>query len=740
MVKAKKQIFECMEKKWIGLLIICMIVSYMMGIVNGRPIMTMDNGTDREVIQIDSEVLIEQELSFFHDDRRIEWIEIQLGNDIDNIAVFDYHYVMDGKSYEIPKSALEAKPDGWINIKWELDAVPAETIKLVITGNASEGFSLYLAEDLLGVGSCSVNDAEQQEVLRMRIGAVIKNKIWDSMLYPVLILLYFFGAIAMLLFCDKKSFGNGKLFAGTVLLNVLAINIVCPYTFRVPQLAENVLNFYYLTEKNSLFQGLFLTDAGYLPLFQRIIAIIGIKLLNLGPHSLYFMQIVGVVLVSCFAAAICLGCFRKISNTENRFVVALSIIALFAHPTVCTYFNFVYLGYFILVLLMVCQWEQMKKWQYIGMLIVSAVLCMSKGFYIVFFPWGIISFMLFSKRMELREKIYAITVTVAACMQVLMVLVNGGIQKWIQVEEQTTVSEAIGITEIILAVIAVAVLGAGMFFCIKLFRKLSSKIDVFWIHLLQLIILFIGSLLMPIIVCIQQERELSLEYMANWGNAWFIPASLVLGVLYLFAYEHTKDYLLQKRHKFILLIVQILVCVIGFRYFNLSLEASKDKHNINHNCAPWKVYAEHFDSNIVPVFKDCDRFGTLADDLTLWYSIRQPYDNYEYESPIRYQEIENSPQEEYITGIIIPDEIANSQITAIYVNYINDIGNQKIKLICKDRDGNIKETLSQCSPISTKTIGFICEESLKGIAQIEIVNENNEKSFVSSSYYFVTKK
>lgn len=713
-----------MTKKVPAILIIIFISLSMLISVLHRPTSYVSNEIAQcDELSLNGNVLLMQELDIFHDDRDIKEIYIKFDGELEATDLINI--VISTEHAEVTKSITEADidEDGWYKLVYNFDS-NEEKATLKISSKVLKGnIALCLSQDIDNLGCLSVNGEIQDYVLTSRVVCTIKNSVWDSS-YKWLILLYMSAALAIVLIINEKEDkkGNRFLFGAAIALNVLGVYIFVPYIFQCPQIAENVITYYYETKKCGILEQLFMQDAGYLPLCQRLISIVYVKFLGLGVNSLYFMQATGVIFDAMMGAMICLYTYRNLGPRSIRFAISLMVLALFANSTVSTFFDFIYLGYFFILLILVGSIEELKKWQFVVLCSISMIICLSKGFYVVFLPFGIIALLLCKDILKHREKEYILCLTIASGLQLLYAFLNGGINKWLALGEN-------------IYVIGIAV-GIGLVFVLICFLFLIPKMREYInkslflqsiIKPIMLSILMIESFLLTFIVF---HAYMSFPFIMNWGYAWIIPCSLAFIVLVcLLGWNNST-------HRFVKCIsytILLCYCVMAFKY-------STDKCNINYNCVEWSVYKNHFDYTIVPIFKYDTRFGTMADGLTLYYSDSQPAHEYEYGVPYSFDKIDIDNNEDVVRAFNMPEEIESDLINAIYLNYPSDIGNSRIYLELLNADGEVIENISQITPLSSKTIGFIFEEEVKDVSSINVKTADGKDGFVENSIIVVQSK
>lgn len=709
-------------KKIPAVLIIIIISLFMVISVVHRPISYISNEIAQEdTFDLGSNAQITQELDIFHTDRNIQEICIKFEGCLEETDILSIVVSMGNKSETRNITKADINSDGWYKLAYNFDANEEKTV-LTISGKDLKGnIGLCLSQDIDNLGELSVNEKICDYVLTTRIACTIKNSVWDSN-YKWLIAIYVIVALFIVYKTIEKEdkISDKILFISAIVLNILGVYIFVPYLFRCPQIAENVLNFYYLTAKNSIWECLLMSDAGYLPLGQRLIAIIFIKILGLGTNSLYYMQATGIILDAVLAATICLRTYRNLGAKATRFAVSLMVVALFAHSTVSTYFNFIYLGYFFILLVLLGNIEELKKWQFILICCISMIICLSKGFYVVFLPFGIILLLLCIDVLKRREKVYILCLTIASGIQLLYAFLHGGISKWIVVKKNVYL---IGIS----VGIFIGFILISFIFIIPRIKKIIKK-SLFLQSVLKpgmIVILMIGSFLLTFIAL---HGNISFAFLMNWGNAWYIPCSLAFIVLLCFLSNDTSSL-----YQYVSCIILSCYCIVAFKY-------SFEKCSINYNCVDWNVYKESFAKTVVPVFKYDTRFGTMADNLILCYSNNQPADNYEYGAPYLFEKINIEETKDVTCEFNLPEPIADRFTSAIYLNYSGDIGNEELYLECLNDEGEVIGKIYQITPLSSKTIGFIFAEEMQEITSLNVKTKDGEQAFVENKIIVIQRE
>lgn len=683
----------------------------------------------------DSEEFI-QPLDIMWDDRTIKNIQIYLDNKLemeDKISIL----LEDGSSTESQKITLSHADfsTGWYILPFTYEGVKKAVTLRIVSENLDGSLGIgTTATDFMNVGACKLNNTMLDTSAAIKTELTINNFVWDKASY-FLIFLYCLGGAAGVFIAKKYNTSKRKgrlMFAVAIGLNFISLIVLDPYFLATSHIAENSLNFYYLTQKYSFLEALFKADAGYLPLLQRLIALLYVKVLGLGTNALYCMQITGVLADIVMVSAFNLDIFQRRISDTTRFTLSLWLFLIFVHPTMSTYFNFVYLGYFLIALLLTCNMEKLKKHQFVEVCILSALICMSKGLYAVMLPVGLIETVFFKNITGKRKNIYVCVLMISSAVEVGYAFIIGGAwYKWFGENQMfLTVSQ-----NSLLSIVAFGTLLVLGLMTLRIILAIWGKVSLEWkqkyMNSILLLFLFLGSLVIGTVAF----KKIDITNLFDWGRAWYDPAAIAFILLLCeipeFSYENKK-------------ITRLALKVItGFLIFSdviVSLYYTRGKLDYSYKCTEWSVYKNYFDSTIVPVFAYDERFGTLADGYTLWYTGKKPYDNYEYGAPYLFSDIDLTEKEEYIECFNLEDKFENQLLSAVYLNYINGVGNSELKMELYDKNRKCLGTLQQISPLSSKTIGFIADKPTANVSYIKIKTVEGENAYVTKDAYFVTKQ
>lgn len=237
----------------------------------------------------------------------------------------------------------------------------------------------------------------------------------------------------------RQSRSSSVYYICAVLLTAMTIGIQFPCLSITPEFfGESGSNFYQMTYQLEWKEHILLDDAGYWPLFQRLIADFIIYVLRQGKYAVYLMQGCAVLFVSFAFARFCLHFYQSYAQERARFAVSLfggvSYVVVYGEECLA-FHNFAYYGIVLLLLNLLLDFGQLTKKQFLFLTTEGALLCLSKGRYGVFFPLYAMLLALFLIRQiwcrnrqraacksEFRQMIYLSVTGVGAFLQTVYML------------------------------------------------------------------------------------------------------------------------------------------------------------------------------------------------------------------------------------------------------------------------------------------------------------------------------
>lgn len=155
------------------------------------------------------------------------------------------------------------------------------------------------------------------------------------------------------------------------------------------------------------------------------------------------MQITACLLCSMIWSFFVLDVFQKWMKLSGRILwCILVMLTCFCEETLF-FTNHAYWGIYFLLLMLLADRKEFPRWLYAILTAFGAVLCLSKGTYVVVLPLAALAMVFFHRGMDRREKVFLCTVGAAALLQLIYsfggqgdgaswisAAANGGISYW----------------------------------------------------------------------------------------------------------------------------------------------------------------------------------------------------------------------------------------------------------------------------------------------------------------------
>ena len=150
--------------------------------------------------------------------------------------------------------------------------------------------------------------------------------------------------------------------------------------------AEAGTDFYFHARYSDLIGNLWAPHGGYLPWFQRVLAVIVVKLFGFHEYYTNFIQILSLLFAAVFCSLLCLSPFeRLIPSPLMRFALALNV-GLFPQYNMYTFINFSYFGSVFALYMLFRESSARSRISELLLFISLAIIVCSKTFFVVFVP------------------------------------------------------------------------------------------------------------------------------------------------------------------------------------------------------------------------------------------------------------------------------------------------------------------------------------------------------------------
>lgn len=658
------------------------------------------------------------------------------------------------------------KDNSYYKIDFELNKfLPGEaTVKIIgVDTKAGSSVAVYCSNSPDYFENTTLNGVVQEKSLVQKLNysysgkfTIVKYILFVALL---LIMLLSFGVLIK----ERKPEKTKLLFICSFLIILLSFSIKYYFLLiNAEPYAEQVENFFENAKSTNFIQNMLITDAGYLPLLQHIIAWICVNLLQLGKVSVWVMNLLALISVALICSLINYQQFAGVFSYRTRFLFSILLpMFLLENYENLTFINFVYYGIVVIAYAIILDLNKISRSFFGFLMIIIALLCLSKGFFVVMIPVMISYLVLRNIRISRRELIFVITTSLTSFVQLLYSFKYKDV--WLNTESKDNVFSSLN------ALIEFAkntiIIYSKTF--ISLFGVRNDFLKIHEILICGIFILIFTFVLPLYMVVIKKkgDRELFAMIILNIANL-AESAFCALTVPYLI----TLPYLIKNRHEIFTIVTVFFTIAIVYSYVkeNYGIVSSREYKFItgfiygvmfiiislvirNH----WISIPNHNISVIESPIMDYSSWSSYGDfsyDTAFSIPIKPNGRVYQKNSTIYFlgngtSQLEKTQTVKHATGnsmihkieLSKYEELVDAQIIGMFFN--KPVFDDKItyKLVVKDKNNNVIVSDNQRSPSYKMFVGFLFENTIQGATSIEIYDKNNNKIHVDPRIYVVTK-
>ena len=233
----------------------------------------------------------------------------------------------------------------------------------------------------------------------------------------------------LLIICYKKENKRICLVAqiGIVVSYICLSFIYDNPLFFSPTWAEAVTNFMHNALNVGFKRNLLVSDAGYCPLFQRLITLFIFRILNVQPYyALFLMQAVAYIIAGFILSSFVKWQFKEQLPLEDRYLLSVLFIMQIVDKQTGAFINFIVYGIFIILLYFLSEREKWGKLEFVFICLFSCLMCLSKGAFVTVLPFMLMVVLFFKKNCVKRDLIFSFSCMFGATLQLIYYLKYGG--------------------------------------------------------------------------------------------------------------------------------------------------------------------------------------------------------------------------------------------------------------------------------------------------------------------------
>lgn len=604
-----------------------------------------------------------------------------------------------------------------------------------IDGEIGQSVTIYDSEDI-SLGKMNVNGQKTnrgiiQEIEYTNIDRVVKIQI----IFTIFVVILLFSIMN----CIKNG-KNRRTYFLTILLIYLLVTIKSPITtIYAEPYAEIVTNFFVNANAKSFAKNIFLMDAGYLPLYQRILSLIIVKIFKFSPKiAVIVMQNIAVIILSFISSMFVLKEYSKYGNIYFRFIICIILggLTIVPYTESHTFINFGYFNLIAIILISLLNFEEINRKKYILILFLTVFLCISKSYFIILLPISVTILLIIGlvyRKLTKRQMIYISIIAISTMVQTVYIFKNRFL--WIKNDKEVvsildilnnaihqTVQQVIflfypfttGVNVWNLNIIFLLILFFLTIMSLYFLYKYRNKESLIQISLLALIF---GTTLFNVMAKIWFEEVFWTKSVGsiNSRHSFFINISIIFFVIF-FIYNFLQDEKRSYRKEKVYLIFGAMI-FIRFLIFD-----NNNSIDIKESFSDWRVYSKFYQEKeyIVPL------------NPNFWYIFKNVKVHYIGHKTPETEKISNED------GVFLDSSIQQVKeinftspmyISHLFLTRVRVDNNSKLKIIGYDISGNVIIELNQLNRKERKYVGFR-NYKMEKIAKIRIFDENSEEAYV----------
>ena len=351
---------------------------------------------------VSQEIIIDEKASWNHKSYSVYFSfekREDMGGDL-RLELSQNDVVID--TYDVPVSWLENE---FNELKW-LDFSKLKAGKAIVTLKGENlNYPLYveLCDNVYNIPNCYLNNVDSGYTL-----VQMYHYNYINLAYKLGV-----GFFVLLILLSGSSFylcivNHEKPLSAIVLrINLILSYMILVYTYDSslyfnPTWAEAVTDFMHNAINKPLIENVFIPDAEYLPLFQRLISVFCFNVLNLSPYvGLFVIQILGYFISGWIFSFFIKKEFSKVLDVKFRYMLCLLLMILVISKETGAFINFITYGIFIIFLYFVSDSDKWSKAEFVSLCTVGGLSCLSKGAYVTLFPYFMVCLILFYTTLQL---------------------------------------------------------------------------------------------------------------------------------------------------------------------------------------------------------------------------------------------------------------------------------------------------------------------------------------------------
>lgn len=669
----------------------------------------------------------------------------------------------------------------WCELKLDYSKLTAGYATIQLSGlNLDKPVYVGMAKNRYNIPNCVINGEVTENTLQQRYHYNFNN-LQYKLKFVVFSLFVIISMAGIYLVCTKEDSRKSS----NLICVVLTISYMCltfiydSYLWMRPILSEAVTNFLYHGQNDTLWDNIMQTDAGYWPLFQRLISLIIIRGFRLPAYyALLIMQVLAYFISGFLFSFFAKYQFREYLNLKCRYLVSLCFMILSIGYETQAFINFIMCGLMVIMFYFLVDSKEWTRVGFVSICVFCGLACVSKGSYVTILPFMIICAILFHKNYTKRDYIFSVTCAVASVIQLIYYYTHGSnwvdktgsagldnyyvkliLQSMIDVPRQILVSVLSDQIDFLNGISIFIVIGFWTLIIYLFIKKVVLKYisyekvnRCYQVFFMAVIYIFGQSLFLRITVAGIRDEDIFSD------SFWTLTITklegrytiaVLIAVFWLFI--ASVKILQEKKIKKIQLksIFIIAVCImIGQPRLQL-----KGIGNDDYATDEYTSFADSTAEYIL--FKDIEsavcRMVPLQSNRWTYSKNASAYclgkDRYRWAGPTTDVGVDVTCndfelEETWTESVILGNYPINTEceIWQVFITKLNLIERSNYKIVLFDSAGNILRQQYQDNTNYQKLTSFTFDTGISGVNQIAILDVDGNRVYIEDSMYIITEK
>lgn len=305
-------------------------------------------------------------------------------------------------------------------IKGDYSAFQKGSVLLTVIANSSDNAEVYCAVSATltsGLPAAANAESNLNGPLELQYNIFKTNQyfVYDTVLFTLLMLVLL--VTSWLLVFKQEILGKKNyLFFCSFAIIFLTVSLNNPTAgFFGQPISEAAYEFWYKAHQFGFVRSMMTLMSGEaLAWLERIMIYVADKLSSSSKHVFQIAQLMELTFISAVSSMACLKSFRRYFGSEIRLLFSIFMGSLVFFIYAYYFYGVSYWSAFFFITFALLNLDEMKRWQYVGGLLLTIILCVSRIYHVVLIPVCLFLLITLGKTRGRRFRILNIAAIVAS--------------------------------------------------------------------------------------------------------------------------------------------------------------------------------------------------------------------------------------------------------------------------------------------------------------------------------------